>query len=63
MPTESVYIFDACAIIALLDAEPGAEVVEKLLADEATVASSISSTFARSTTTSTGVLISREQTS
>lgn len=34
MPAESVYIFDACAIIALLDAEPGAEVVEALLADE-----------------------------
>ncbi len=34
MPAESVYIFDACAIIALLDAEPGAEVVEALLAEE-----------------------------
>jgi hypothetical protein len=31
---EDVYIFDACAIIALLDAEPGAEVVERLLAEE-----------------------------
>ena len=34
LPAESVYIFDACAIIALLDAEPGAEVVETLLAGE-----------------------------
>ena len=34
MPAESVYVFDACAIIALLDAEPGAEVVETLLAGE-----------------------------
>lgn len=34
MPAESVYVFDACAIIALLDAEPGAEVVETLLAEE-----------------------------
>lgn len=34
MPAESVYIFDACAIIALLDVEPGADVVERLLAEE-----------------------------
>lgn len=34
MPAERVYIFDACAIIALLDDEPGAEVVEALLAEE-----------------------------
>lgn len=34
MPAESAYIFDSCAIIALLDAEPGAEVVEALLAGE-----------------------------
>jgi uncharacterized protein with PIN domain len=34
LPAENVYIFDACAIIALLDSEPGAEVVETLLAEE-----------------------------
>jgi len=35
LPAESaVYVFDACAIIALLDDEPGAEVVETLLAGE-----------------------------
>ena len=34
MPAESIYIFDACAIIALLDDEPGAEVVETILAGE-----------------------------
>jgi predicted nucleic acid-binding protein len=34
LPAENVYIFDACAIIALLDDEPGAEVVEELLAGE-----------------------------
>lgn len=33
MPAESVYVFDACALIALLEAEPGAEVVEALLAE------------------------------
>lgn len=33
MPAESVFVFDACALIALLDAEPGAEVVETLLAE------------------------------
>jgi uncharacterized protein with PIN domain len=33
LPAESVYVFDACAIIALLDAEPGAEFVETLLAE------------------------------
>lgn len=34
MPAENIYVFDACAVIALLDAEPGAEVVEALLAAE-----------------------------
>lgn len=34
MPAENVYVFDACAVIALLDAEPGAEVVEALLSGE-----------------------------
>ena len=34
MPAENTYIFDACAVIALLDAEPGAEVVESLLTGE-----------------------------
>lgn len=35
MPAESaVYVFDACAVIALLDDEPGAEAVEALLAGE-----------------------------
>ena len=31
MPTEAVYVFDACAVIALLQAEPGAATVENLL--------------------------------
>ena len=31
MPAESVYVFDACAVVALLKAEPGAAVVETLL--------------------------------
>lgn len=31
MPAEQVYVFDACAVIALLDQEPGSEVVEALL--------------------------------
>jgi uncharacterized protein with PIN domain len=34
LSADSTYVFDACAIIALLDAEPGAEVVEALLAEE-----------------------------
>jgi uncharacterized protein with PIN domain len=34
LPAENVYIFDACAVIALLDDEAGAEVVETLLAGE-----------------------------
>jgi predicted nucleic acid-binding protein len=34
LPPENVCVFDACAVIALLDAEPGAEVVEALLAEE-----------------------------
>ena len=34
MPGEPVYVFDACAVIALLKAEPGAEVVEALLQEE-----------------------------
>lgn len=31
MPAENIYVFDACALIALLDDEPGAEVVAALL--------------------------------
>lgn len=31
MPAEEIYVFDACSIIALLDGEPGAQVVETLL--------------------------------
>jgi uncharacterized protein with PIN domain len=31
LPAEEVYVFDACAVIALLDDEPGAKVVEALL--------------------------------
>lgn len=31
MDGEQVFVFDACAIVALLDEEPGAEVVEGLL--------------------------------
>lgn len=34
MPAENVYVFDACAVVALLDDEPGAEVVEALLEGE-----------------------------
>lgn len=34
MPAERVYVFDACAIIALLDEEPGATVVESILTEE-----------------------------
>jgi uncharacterized protein with PIN domain len=31
LATEPVFVFDACALIALLEDEPGAEVVEELL--------------------------------
>lgn len=31
MPVEEIYVFDACAVIALLQAEPGASVVGGLL--------------------------------
>ncbi|MCP4656330.1 MAG: type II toxin-antitoxin system VapC family toxin [bacterium] len=31
MPAEATYVIDACAFIALLEDEPGANVVEKLL--------------------------------
>lgn len=31
MPAEKVYVFDACAVIALLDDEPGSDVIEALL--------------------------------
>jgi uncharacterized protein with PIN domain len=34
LPADEVFVFDACAVIALLDNEPGAAVVEALLADE-----------------------------
>lgn len=34
MPAETVYIFDACAIVALLKNEEGAAVVESLLQEE-----------------------------
>jgi uncharacterized protein with PIN domain len=34
LPVENVYVFDACAVIALLDDEPGAEAVEALLEAE-----------------------------
>jgi len=34
LPAENVYVFDACAIIALLDDEPGGEVAETILAGE-----------------------------
>jgi uncharacterized protein with PIN domain len=34
LPADNVYVFDACAVIALLDDEAGAEVVEELLAGE-----------------------------
>jgi predicted nucleic acid-binding protein len=34
LPGESIYVFDACAVIALLKAEPGSEVVEALLQEE-----------------------------
>lgn len=34
MPADNIYVFDACAVIALLDDEPGAEVVEALLEGE-----------------------------
>ncbi len=35
MPDESVFVFDACAFIALLEDEPGADVVEALLQETA----------------------------
>lgn len=35
MATEPVFIFDACALIAILEDEPGAEVVEGLLQESA----------------------------
>lgn len=35
MPAEPVFVFDACAVIALLEDEPGAGVVERLLQDAA----------------------------
>jgi uncharacterized protein with PIN domain len=34
LSVEGVYVFDACAVIALLDDEPGAKVVETLLEQE-----------------------------
>ncbi len=34
MPVENLYVFDACAVIALLHDEPGAQVVEALLEEE-----------------------------
>ncbi|MCP4662250.1 MAG: type II toxin-antitoxin system VapC family toxin [bacterium] len=34
MPGDGVYVFDACAVIALLQEEPGAAAVEALLEDE-----------------------------
>lgn len=35
MAAEAVFVFDACALIALLEDEPGAEVVEALLQEPA----------------------------
>ena len=35
MAAEPVFVFDACAFIALLEDEPGAEVVEELLQESA----------------------------
>lgn len=35
MPAESLYIFDACALIALIEREPGHERLEVLLRDPA----------------------------
>ena len=35
MAAEPVFVFDACAFIALLENEPGAEVVEELLQESA----------------------------
>ena len=35
MATESVFVFDACAVIAILEDEPGADVVENLLQEPA----------------------------
>jgi PIN domain nuclease of toxin-antitoxin system len=34
LPAETVYIFDACAVVALLKSEAGANVVEDLLRGE-----------------------------
>jgi predicted nucleic acid-binding protein len=34
LPAEAVYVFDACAVVALLDDEPGAEIVEALLEND-----------------------------
>ena len=34
MPAETVYVFDACAVVALLKTEAGAAVVESLLREE-----------------------------
>ncbi len=33
MPTERVYVFDACAVVALMQGEQGAEVVAAILKD------------------------------
>jgi uncharacterized protein with PIN domain len=33
LATESVFVFDACALIAILEDEPGADVVQSLLKD------------------------------
>ena len=35
MASDSVFVFDACALIAILGDEPGAEVVEDLLQETA----------------------------
>jgi len=35
LPAESIYIFDACALIALIEREPGYERLETLLRDPA----------------------------
>lgn len=35
MPAEGIYVFDACAVIALLHREPGSEVVAEILESEA----------------------------
>ncbi len=33
MPADEVYVFDACAVVALMQREPGAEVVAAILKD------------------------------